>query len=75
MKRYHIKIVKRDFQGQTADDYHATVTRLSDGTELVWMATFKWWLKIKIRRGSLDRAFKGYDKRKAKLSEVEEFCS
>lgn len=71
MKKYHIKIVRRDFQGQTADDYHATVTRLSDGTELVWMAPWKWLLKLKIRRSVLDRAFAGYDKNKATLSEVE----
>lgn len=75
MKKYHIKIVKRDFGGQTGDDYHATVTRLKDGVELVWMATWKWFLKIKIRRGALDRAFADFDKRKAKLSEVEEFCA
>jgi hypothetical protein len=69
---YHIKIVRRDFQGQTADDYHATVTRLSDGQELIWIASWKWLLKLKIRRGALDRAFKGFDKRQWKLSQVEE---
>jgi hypothetical protein len=74
-KKYHIRIVRRNFQGQTGDDYHATVMRLKDGQELVWMATWKWWLKIKIRRGALDRAFKGFDKRQATLSEVEEFCA
>jgi hypothetical protein len=74
MKKYHIKIVKRDFGGQTNDDYHATVTRLKDGVELVWMATWKWHLKFKVRRGALDRAFRDYDKRKAKLSKIEEFC-
>lgn len=70
---YHIKIVRRDFQGQTGDDYHATVTRISDGQELVWMATWKWVLKLKVRRGALDRAFKDFDTRQAKLSDVEEF--
>lgn len=73
-KKYHIKIVRREFQ-QSSDDYHATVTRLKDGTELVWMATWKWTLKLKIRRGALDRAFADFDKRKAKLSEIEEFCT
>lgn len=72
-KKYHIKIVRREFQ-QSSDDYHATVTRLKDGVELVWMATWKWWLRFKIRRGAIDRAFAHYDKSKAKLSEVEEFC-
>jgi hypothetical protein len=74
-RKYHIKIIKRDFQGQTKDDYHATVTRLSDGLQLVWMADWAWLLKWKIRRGALDRAFEGYDKRKARLTEVEEFCA
>jgi hypothetical protein len=71
-KKYHIRIVRRDFQGQTADDYHATVMRLKDGAELVWMARFKWLLKLKIRRVALDRAFKSFDKHKAKVAEVEE---
>lgn len=70
---YHIKIIRRDGQGQIADDYHATVTRLSDGQELVWIAGWMWLLKLKIRRGALDRAFRDFDKREYKLSEVEEF--
>lgn len=73
-KKYHIRIIRRQFD-QSSDDYHATVMRLNDGVELVWMATWKWWLKIKIRRGALDRAFKYYDKRKAKGKQVEEFCA
>lgn len=75
MKKYHVKIVKRDGGGQTSDDYHATVTRLKDGSALVWMADWKWVLKLKIRRAALDRAFKSFDKRNMKLSEVEEFCA
>lgn len=73
-KKYHIRIVHRAFQ-QSSDDYHATVMRLKDGAELVWMGDWYWLLKLKIRRGALDRAFAGFDKRKAKLSEVEEFCA
>jgi hypothetical protein len=75
-KKYHVKIILRDGGGQTRDDYHATVTRLKDGVELVWMSDWLWLLKLKIRRGALDRAFKGFDRRKMKLSaEVEEFCA
>lgn len=70
---YHIKIIRRDGMGQTSDDYHATVTRLSDGQELVWIATWKWVLKLKVRRGALDRAFRNFDDHEWKLSEVEEF--
>jgi hypothetical protein len=72
MELYHIRIVRRDFSGQTADDYHATVTRIEDGAEMVWIATWKWVLKLKVRRGALDRAFKSFDRRQAKLSDVEE---
>jgi hypothetical protein len=73
-KKYHIKIIRRDFGGQAKNDYHATVTRLKDGVELVWMADWQWLLKLRLRRGALNRAFTHYDKSKAKLSEVEEFC-
>lgn len=73
-KKYHVRIVRRAFQ-QSPDDYHATVMRLKDGIELIWMADWKWVLKFKIRRRALDRAFADFDKRQAKLSEVEEFCA
>ncbi len=69
---YNIKIIRCNGQGQIADDHHATVTRISDGSELVWIATWKWLLKVKIRRRALDRAFRGFDKRQAELSTVEE---
>lgn len=72
MKKYHINIVRRDFMGQTRDDYHATVTRLSDGLELVWISDWRWLLNWKTRRAALDRAFKSYEKHQAKLSEVKE---
>lgn len=72
MKKYRIKIVKRNFQ-QSADDYHATVSRISDQTQLVWMSSWRWLLKWKIRRSALDRAFQHYDKSKAQHSEVEEY--
>lgn len=70
--KYHIRIVRRDFQGQTKDDYHSTVTRLSDGVALVWISDWRWLLKWKIRRKALDRAFKSYEKHQAKFAEVEE---
>lgn len=73
MKKYHIKIIRREFQ-QSRDDYHATVTRLKDGVELVWMSDWMWTLKFNIRRGALDRAFADYDKRKARGTQVEEYC-
>lgn len=69
--KYRIKIVLRDFQGQTKNDYHATVIRLSDGVELIWISDWRWLLKWKVRRKALDRAFKSFDKHQVKLTEVE----
>lgn len=64
---YHVKIVRRDEQ----DDYHATITRLSDSAEIFFINATKWILKLRTRRWFLDRAFEGYDKRE--VEEVEEF--
>lgn len=71
-KKYHVKIVVRDHQGQIKDDYHATVTRRSDWVELIFISNWKWALKWRIRRKALDREFKYYDKRQKKLAKVEE---
>lgn len=73
-KKYHVRIIRREFQ-QSSDDYHATVMRLKDGVELVWISTWMWVLKFKIRRGAFDRTFEYYDKRKIKGKQVEEFCA
>lgn len=68
---YFIKIVVRDHQGQIKDDYHATVTRLSDGKQLVYISGWRWVLKIQTRRKALDRDFKHAEKREKKLAKVE----
>lgn len=68
---YSIKIVVRDHQGQLKDDYHATVTRHSDGKQLIYIAPWRWLLKIKTRRKTIERDFKYVDKREKKLAEVE----
>lgn len=72
MKSYNVRIVRRHFQ-QSRDDYHATVTRLSDGKELIWTNSFRWLLKWHTRRRALDRWFDRYDKRQKKLADVQEF--
>ncbi len=69
--KYYVQIVMRGLE-QTSDDYHATVTRLSDDIQLVFISNWKWLLGWKIRSSALDRAFKSYDKRKRKLDVVEE---
>jgi hypothetical protein len=70
---YHVRIIQRDGGGQTSDDYHATVTRISDGTRLIFIAEWRWVLLWQVRRGALDRAFRRHDKRKRKLDKTEEF--
>ena len=70
--KYHVKLIVRDGMGQTSDDYHATVTRLSDDAQLVYISDWKWILKLRTRRRALDRAFKRMEKREKKLAETEE---
>jgi hypothetical protein len=68
---YKVVIIKRDGAGQSHDDYHATVTRSTDGEQLVYISDWKWLLKLKTRRWRLNRDFKYYDKRKKKLEKKE----
>ncbi len=71
--RYHVHIIMRGFHGQTSDDYHATVTRLSDDIQLIFISDWKWVLGWKIRPWALNRAFKYYDKHQKKLAKVEDW--
>lgn len=68
---YNIKIITRDNQGIVKDDYHATVTRHSDGKQLIYIAPWRWMLKIQTRHKAIVRDFKYADKREKKLAEVE----
>lgn len=70
-EKYKIKIIRRDLQ-QAGDDYHATVTRVSDGKQLVFISKFKFWLKFRTSRRLLDREYKYYAKREKKLAKTEE---
>lgn len=70
---YHIRIVVRDGQGRTNDDYHATVARRSDGVELIWISDYLWVLNFRLRTRAIQRAFRQYDKRQKKLAQVREF--
>lgn len=70
---YDIQIVRREFQGITKDDFHAAVTRRSDQAQLIFISDWCWFLKWRTRRKALERAFKTFDKRQAKLIEVERF--
>ena len=70
--KYHVKMIVRDGMGQTSDDYHATVTRLSDDAQLIFISNWKWILKLRTRRRKLDRAFKRMERRDKKMSETEE---
>lgn len=70
--KYDVRITMRDGNGQTSDDYHASVKRLSDGVELTWISEWLWLLNWKVRRKALKRAFARYDKRQSKLADVRE---
>lgn len=70
--KYHVRIIRRDGMGQTRDDFHATVTRLSDDVQLVFISDWRTWLEWRTRRSALDRAFRSYDKHEAKILEVRE---
>lgn len=71
MPTYQVVIVKREFL-MTSDDYHATVTRLADDVELIWIAPWKWYLKWQLRPRAIHRAFKRYDTDKAHMEEAKE---
>jgi len=70
--RYDIRIIRRSFQ-MTPDDYHAIVTRRSDGKQLVFIAAWRWVLRLKVRRAALDRAFAASDRYEEKVADVREF--
>lgn len=70
--KYYVHIIMLDGLGQTSDDYHATVTRLIDDAQLVYISNWKWLLKRKLRRRPLDRAFKRMDRREKKLLQTDE---
>lgn len=69
---YFIRITKRDGLGQVNDDFHAKVTRIADGAELIYIGRFRKVLEWRTRRAALDRAYKYYDKRQKKMAEVKE---
>ena len=68
---YHVKIIKREFS-MTSDDYHATVTRLSDGIELVFIAPWKWYLKWMVRPKAIRKAFKHFDEYRTSFAKAME---
>lgn len=69
---YEVTIVRRSFQ-MGADDHHATVTRLYDGAQLIFIARWLWLLQWSTRRYALDVAFRKYDDHQAKLAKVRSF--
>lgn len=69
---YDVRIVRRDFQGQTDDDWHATITRM-DGKQAIRISNYRWLIKRATRRKALDRLFARIDRHDAKMAEVKEF--
>jgi hypothetical protein len=71
--RYEVRIVPRDGMGRTLNDWHATVTRRSDGAQLVFIAEWRWLLNLQCTRYHLDRSFRSLDQRRTKMARVSEF--
>ena len=71
--KYEAIMIRRDGMGQTKDDFHATVTRISDGKQLVIIRDWRWRMHMALRRKPLDRAFKRMDRRDRKLAEGKRF--
>lgn len=69
---YDVTIVRRTFQ-MTNDDYHATVTRKTDGAQLIFIARWMWLLHWSTRRAALESAFARYDKHQKSLARVRRF--
>lgn len=61
--KYRVEVTPRVDQGQrVARDYHAKITRVSDGVELIRIRRWSWRLKMVTTRRALDRLFDQYDK-------------
>lgn len=71
--KYEAVVIRRDGGGQTNDDWHATVTRQSDGIELIWISRWRWVLNLQLNPKRVDKAFRRYDERRKVLDKREEF--
>jgi hypothetical protein len=69
---YSVIIVPRSFQ-EGKGDYHATVTRLTDGAELIFISNWKWRIEAKTRRRYIEKAFARYDKEQLKEGKTRKF--
>jgi len=69
---YFVEIVPRRFV-MTDDDYHATITRLEDGEQLIITSWYLWYLKWRTRKRALRRAFRRHDRREARLAKTRGF--
>jgi hypothetical protein len=69
---YDVKIVRRG-HGQVGDDWHATITRKSDGKQAIQIASFRWLILRRTRRAALDRLWRRIDRREQAIAEVREF--
>lgn len=68
-EKYKVQIIMRDGGGQRYDDYHATITRISDGVALISISRWRWVLVRKTTRKKLDKRFAKYDERQKKLKQ------
>jgi hypothetical protein len=71
--QYDVTIIPRAFQGGGKGDYHATVTRLTDGAELIFISNWKWRIEAKTKRRYIEKAFARYDKEQLKQGHTRKF--
>lgn len=72
--KYRVRIVPRTFS-MTADDWHATVERRSDGKQYVEIAAWRWLLRWKVRRAAIERNFRAIDRHARKMATVDEYIA
>lgn len=70
---YDVKVIRRDGDGQVNDDWHATITRKSDGKQTILTASWRWLVLRRTRRAALDRMWRRIDRRERAMAEVREF--
>lgn len=69
--KYHFSTViqPRDGQGQTNDDWYATVTNMVTGRRIVYISRWRWVLEWKTNPKRLIKAFERVEKREAKMQQ------
>jgi hypothetical protein len=70
---YDVRVVPREGWFDMPDDWHATITRKSDGKQAIVTASWLWLLRWRTRRIACDRMFRRIDRHDRKIAQVKEF--